>query len=90
MDAASCLLETYILFHLAKEAEVEIRIYDFKGRLVREMYLGNKGAGYYITKEKAVYWDGRNEAGEAASSGVYFYQLRTGHFVATKKMVVVR
>jgi hypothetical protein len=82
--------ETYIPFHLAKEAEVEIRIYDFKGRLVKEMYLGQKGAGYYVTKEKAAYWDGRNEAGEAASSGVYFYQLRAGNFAATKKMVVVK
>ena len=34
--------------------------------------------GYYLTREGAVYWAGRNEDGEPVSSGVYFYTLNAG------------
>ena len=89
--------ETWIPFNLSKEANVRIHIYDLKGRIVRVVDLGDKQEGMYITKEKAAYWNGRNELGEQVASGVYFYHLqvseaipssRTGSFNATRKMVV--
>ena len=55
--------ETWIPYHLAREAEVTITIYDTKGRLVRRLALGNQAAGYYAERGKAAYWDGRNEDG---------------------------
>jgi hypothetical protein len=39
---------------------------------------------------KAAYWDGRSNAGEPISSGVYFYHLKAGEYSAVKRMVVVR
>ena len=69
---------------------VAIRIYDVSGRLIRTLDLGYKSAGFYITKEKAAYWDGRNEAGEYVTSGICFYTIQAGDFVATKKMVVAK
>lgn len=46
--------------------------------------------GSYLTREKSVYWDGRNSAGESITSGVYFYSLKAGDFVATRKMVILK
>jgi hypothetical protein len=82
--------ETWIPFELSQKAEVTISIYDIKGKLVRTLNLGHKEAGFYTTKEKAAYWDGRNETGEPASSGVYFYTIQVGPFQATKKMVITK
>jgi hypothetical protein len=49
-----------------------------------------KDAGYYTTKERACYWDGRNAQGERVSSGVYFYTIKAGNFIATKKLAIVK
>jgi flagellar hook assembly protein FlgD len=64
------------------------KIYDTNGRQVRQLSLGIKEPGHYFTKERAAYWDGRNAAGEAVASGVYFYYLEAGRFRATRKMII--
>jgi hypothetical protein len=60
------------------------------GQPVRSLSLGHKPAGFYTDKSKAAYWDGKNEAGEQVSSGVYFYTIQAGDFTATRKMVVAK
>ncbi len=82
--------ETWIPYHLAREAEVAITIYDSKGTLVRRLALGNQAAGYYAARGKAAYWDGRNERGEAVASGIYIYQFRAGDYAASRRMVIVK
>jgi len=52
--------------------------------------LGRKETGEYINKEKAAYWDGRNDEGERIASGIYFYHLDAGNFKATRKMVIMK
>ena len=70
--------ETWIPYHLADEAEVQITIYDTEGVRVRQLELGHQPAGYYVNRVKAAYWDGRNETGELIASGIYFYTLTAG------------
>jgi WD40 repeat protein len=82
--------ETWIPYHLALAADVEVTIYDTKGAVVRQLDIGHQSAGYYINRTKAAYWDGRNESGESVASGIYFYQLRAGDYSATKRMVIVK
>ena len=82
--------ETWIPYHLAREAEVAITIYDTKGTLVRRLALGNQAAGHYAEHGKAAYWDGRNEGGEAVASGIYIYQFRAGDYAASRRMVIVK
>ena len=80
--------ETWIPYQLAEAAHVRIRIYDVFGHLVRTLDFGEQPAGDYLSREGAAYWDGRNDAGEMVSSGIYWYELDTGSFSATRKMVV--
>jgi hypothetical protein len=80
--------ETWIPYQLHESGEVVIRIHNVTGELVRELRLGYKSAGQYMTQDRSAYWDGRNEAGERVSSGVYFYNIQAGNYNATMKMIV--
>ena len=82
--------ETWIPFQLHKDAHVRLTIYDVLGREVRRFDLGHQPAGYYKTRERAVYWDGRNDTNERVASGTYFYRLEAGDFVGTHRMVVLK
>jgi len=81
--------ETWIPYQLTEADDVKIHIYDVSGRLVRILDLGYKDAGYYQDKASAVYWDGKNEAGEKSASGVYFYSIKAGNYTATRKMLLM-
>ena len=80
--------ETWIPYQLANDSVVIISIYNAKGQIIRTITLGNKNAGIYVTKEKAAYWNGKNDDGEKVASGIYFYTLQTGEFRATRKMII--
>ena len=82
--------ETWIPYQLAKAADVSVKIYDVGGRLVRTVSVGFRPVGYYLTRERAAYWDGRNETGEPVSSGVYFLQFVAGDFTTTQRVVIVK
>ena len=80
--------ETWIPYHLAEAADVAVRIYAADGALVRTLALGHQVAGIYESRGRAAYWDGKNAVGESVASGVYFYTLTTGDFIATRKMLI--
>jgi len=82
--------ETWIPYQLETAADVTLQIYDTAGRIVRTLDLGFKPQGFYMTRAKAAYWDGRNRFGEPVGSGVYFYHLLTGEYSATGKMVILK
>ena len=77
--------DTWIPFRLARDADVTVTIYNAGGKLVRTFDLGHLSAGSYESKGEAVYWDGRNEFGELASTGVYFYRMSTPTFSVIRK-----
>ena len=80
--------ETWIPYQLTHDAHVTLTVYDVKGRMVRLMEMGHQLAGFYTARGDAVYWDGKNTAGEIVGSGVYFYTLRAGEYAATRKMLI--
>jgi len=82
--------ETWIPYTLTDGSDVTIQIYNVAGILIRTLDLGYKDAGYYLERNKAAYWDGRNELGEQIASGVYFYVMQSGSFRATRKMAIIR
>ncbi len=62
-----------------------LKVYNILGQLVRTLVDGEQAPGYY-----SVRWDGRDNLGKDVSSGIYFYRLKAGEFVKTRKMVVLR
>ena len=82
--------ETWIPYQLAKPAEVSLTIYAANGAIVRTLKLGHQPAGFYDSRTRAAYWDGKNEVGEPVASGVYFYTLTAGDFNATRKMLITK
>ncbi len=81
--------ETWIPYQLSEDSRVAIRIYSASGQMIRKLELGHKNAGSYVAKGMAAYWDGTTDAGESASSGVYFYNIQAGNYSgAIRKMTV--
>ena len=82
--------ETWIPYHLANPSDVRITIYDTRGVLVRQLDLGYQREGYYTSRSRAAYWDGRNAVGEHVASGVYIYQLQADNLSLLRKMLILK
>ena len=80
--------ETWIPYTLADDAAVQVRIYDLQGALIRQLDIGQRGAGQYLNRQTAAYWDGRDQSGALVVSGVYFYTLEADAFSETRRMVI--
>jgi hypothetical protein len=82
--------ETWIPFELSQDGPVRLRIFDANGSPVRQLDLGLKPAGRYLSRNRAVYWDGRSDQGELVASGLYFYQIQSHSFRQTRRMVILK
>ena len=82
--------ETWIPYQLSTDSEATITIYDTQGVIVRRIPLGFQSAGFYTSRSRAAYWDGRNNVGEHVASGVYFYQLEAGNVSLLRKMFILK
>ncbi|OQY30409.1 MAG: hypothetical protein B6244_00710 [Candidatus Cloacimonetes bacterium 4572_55] len=76
---------TTIRYALPNSQSVSLKIYDLTGQLMRTLISGTRNPGYHI-----VIWDGKNNQGQDASSGTYFYRLETLEKIETKQMVLLR
>jgi hypothetical protein len=73
---------TKISFRVAESSEVNIEIFDLLGRSIRT--LGNM---QYAPGSHVVEWDGLDDSGQSAASGVYLIVLSDGSRSLTKKMI---
>ena len=71
---------TTISWQLAQGTNVIIKVFDMLGQDVATLINGYKDAGNYRTEFNAA----------NLPSGIYFYQLRAGDFIDTKKMILLR
>ncbi len=76
---------TTISYSVAHSAHAELVIYDVRGRLVRALWRGTVPAGRH-----EVIWDGRDDSGARAASGVYACQLRVGTVEETRQLVLLK
>ena len=63
-----------------KTQDVNLKVYDVLGNEVTVLVNEQKEAGYYEVDFNA----------SSFASGVYFYQLKTGPFLETKKMLLLK
>lgn len=77
---------TEIRFNLTEEAEVDLAIYDVSGRRLRDLLSGEvREAG-----EHGVHWDGLDDGGRPAPSGVYFVRLIAADEVLSHKIQLLK
>jgi hypothetical protein len=76
---------TSISYGLPKDSHVKIEIFNLLGQRVVVLADEYQRAGY-----RKVIWDGKDGQGEAVSSGMYLYRLRTDTNETTKKMMMLK
>ena len=76
---------TTIKYGLPQETRVDVRVFNSAGQQIRTLVQENQQPGYYKVK-----WDLRGVSGDRLPSGVYFYRIRAGGFIRTRKMVILR
>lgn len=76
---------TNIEFRIGNWGFTELAIYDVLGRKIKTLVSEELSPGVYKLQ-----WDGRNQAGVAVGSGIYFYRLVSGPFTETKRMLLIR
>jgi len=77
--------ETIISFDLKDDALVNLEIYNMKGQKVKQLVNSSISAGQH-----SVVWNGKDDNEKTVSSGIYFYQFKTGEYQATKKMLLLK
>lgn len=77
---------TAIRYDLPEPAQVDLTIYDVRGRVVQRLVRDR----LEMPGRHTVHWDGRNEKGRSVASGVYFYQLSAGPYSRIERMVLLR
>ena len=76
---------TTIAYSVAERCDVDVRIYDTSGRLVRILERTSREPGSYET-----IWLGKDDAGRDVASGVYYCRIDAGAFRETRKIVYLR
>jgi len=75
---------TIIQYVLPENAKVKLKIYNMLGQEVRTLVNQNQTPDtYFIT------WDGRNNLGQKASPGVYFYRVQVNEKVKSRKIILL-
>jgi len=75
---------TTIIYSIPELSFVTLKIYDGLGCEVATLVNEEKPAGNYELN-----WSAASAAG-GLPSGVYFYQLKAGNYVETKKMILIK
>jgi len=77
--------ETNISFTLPEEGEVNLKIYNLKGQLVKVLVNQKLNSGFHTFT-----WNAKNESGTDLPSGIYFYKIIAGEYSEIKKMVRIK
>mgnify|MGYP000120848463 FL=1 len=77
--------QTTLRYDLPLAGQVRLTIYNLVGQRVRTLVDRHQQAGHY-----RLTWDGRNDAGFAAASGLYLYRLESKTGSLVRKMLMVK
>ncbi len=77
--------KTTLRFDLPEKGQVDLAVYDVRGRRVMTIASGMMNAGSY-----ELIWNGVDEFGKPVASGVYFSRIAFGKEVLTNKMIMLK
>ncbi len=76
---------TTIWYDVPHAKDVDLRVYDLRGRLVRELVRGQAEPGRHSTV-----WDGTDATGRLVAAGVYFVRVVMGNEAVTAKVMLAK
>lgn len=76
---------TNISFDMPKNGNTTVSIYNMKGQLIRSYKENHLEAGI-----NSVNWDGLDNHGKAAISGMYLYRIKTEEAITQGKMLLIK
>jgi hypothetical protein len=71
---------TKIIYSVPKISKVVIKIFDVLGNEIETLVNEDKPAGEYEIEF----------VGDGSTSGIYFYQIKAGEFIQTRKMILIK
>jgi hypothetical protein len=74
-----------IPYQLSRSGDVSIYIINLRGQRVRTLVNAYKSAGYY-----SAVWDGTDESGGMAASGIYLCQMVTGGYREIHRTILLK
>ena len=77
--------KTVISYQLPVISNVQLTVYDLRGRVVNKLVSDRINAGTHH-----IVWNGTDTQGRPVSSGMYLYRLKSDGFVKTKKLVLLK
>jgi flagellar hook assembly protein FlgD len=72
-------------FRVSTPGRVRARVFNARGELVRTVMDAVRDAGFHT-----VVWDGKDQGGQAAPSGIYFMRIDAKDGAATRKVAFLR
>lgn len=76
---------TRIEYQIASSGHVEIQVFSINGELVKTLTNAAQSAGKY-----SVNWNGTDNTGNPAASGIYIYRILHGNSLLSKKMLLLK
>lgn len=76
---------TTIHYALVEGSDVSITVFDIDGRKINNLISSKQSSGSH-----SIRWNGTDQSGSPVSAGIYFYRLKAGDFVRTKKMLFMK
>ena len=77
--------ETTIEYEIKNTAKVSIEIYNSLGQRVKTLINNIQSPNTY-----SITWDGKDSKGVIVGSGLYYYQIKVGDEISTKKMILLK
>jgi CubicO group peptidase (beta-lactamase class C family) len=77
--------ETSISYELSGNSNVSLTVFNLLGQRIRTLIDGYQFAGNH-----SLIWNGKDDSGIPAPSGLYIYTLQADDFVASKRMTLIK
>ena len=76
---------TTLRYQLPEANMVSVTIYDMAGREIKNLVHQQQNQGLYTIE-----WNGTNNFGNSVSAGIYLYQVQSGVYNQTNKMILLK